>query len=67
MNEGTIDRMLRLGVGALLVALGLFAVDGAVAVVLLVVGAIALVTGAVGFCPLYRVLGISTARRRAAG
>ena len=60
-NEGTIDRIIRavVGVAALL---GAFALgSGSIAfVLLLVVGAILLVTAAVGFCPLYRMLGIST-------
>jgi hypothetical protein len=60
-NEGTIDRIIRavVGVAALL---GAFAIgSGSVAfVLLLVVGAILLVTAAVGFCPLYRVFGINT-------
>jgi hypothetical protein len=60
-NEGTVDRIIRavVGVAALL---GAFAMgSGSVAfVLLLVVGAILLVTAAVGFCPLYRVFGINT-------
>jgi Inner membrane protein YgaP-like, transmembrane domain len=60
-NESTIDRIIRavVGVAALL---GAFAMgSGSIAFVLLVVvGAILLATAAVGFCPLYRVLGIST-------
>lgn len=60
-NEGTIDRIIRAvaGVAALL---GAFAVGtGTVGfVLLLVVAAVLLVTAAVGFCPLYRVFGVST-------
>jgi hypothetical protein len=60
-NEGTVDRIIRavVGVAALL---GAFAMgSGSVAfILLLVVGAILLVTAAVGFCPLYRVFGMST-------
>ena len=60
-NEGTVDRIIRavVGVAALL---GAFAIgSGSVAfVLLLVVGAVLLVTAAVGFCPLYRVFGINT-------
>jgi Protein of unknown function (DUF2892) len=60
-NESNLDRMIR-------IAAAVVAVIGAVAVgassvlglVLLVVAAILLVTSAVGFCPLYRLLGIST-------
>lgn len=60
-NEGTADRIIRavLGVAALIgaVAFGIGTVAG---VVMLVLGGILVVTAAVGFCPLYRVLGIST-------
>ena len=62
-NESTVDRSIRamLGVvavvGAALVGLG--SVPG---IVLLVVAGILLGTAAAGFCPLYRVLGISTCR-----
>jgi hypothetical protein len=60
-NEGPIDRIIRAVVGVA-VLLGAFAIgSGSVAfVLLLVVGAILLATAAVGFCPLYRMLGIST-------
>lgn len=60
-NEGTIDRIIRAVVGAAAL-LGAFAIgSGSVAfALLLVVGAILIVTAAVGFCPLYRVLGINT-------
>jgi hypothetical protein len=60
-NEGTVDRIIRavVGVAALLGAFVMGA--GSVAFVLLVVvGAVLLVTAAVGFCPLYRVFGINT-------
>lgn len=60
-NESTLDRTIRvvLGVAALIgaVVVGIASVPG---VALAVVGAILTLTGAVGFCPLYRVLGIST-------
>jgi hypothetical protein len=60
-NEGTTDRILRAaaGVVALVIALmtGLGSVGG---ILMLVVAAILLVTAATGFCPLYRVLGLST-------
>jgi hypothetical protein len=60
-NVGTVDRIVRAVVG-LAALLGAVAIgSGSVAFVLLmVVGAILLVTAAVGFCPLYRVLGITT-------
>ena len=60
-NEGTTDRVVRVVVGAAALAAS-FAVGistgGGIA--LAAVGAIALITGATGFCPLYRVFGLST-------
>jgi hypothetical protein len=62
-NESSIDRIIRLviGVAALVgaFAVGLGSVGG---IILAVVGAVMLVTAAVGFCPLYRVFGISTCK-----
>lgn len=60
-NEGTADRVIRLVV-AVVAVLAAFAVGAgsALGIVLLVVGAVMLVTAATGFCPLYRVFGLST-------
>jgi hypothetical protein len=62
-NESSIDRIIRLviGVAALVgaFAVGVGSVGG---IILAVVGAVMLVTAAVGFCPLYRVFGISTCK-----
>lgn len=62
-NESTIDRIIRAVVGAALlagaVALGMGSAGGILA---LVAGGILVVTAATGFCPLYRLLGLSTAR-----
>ena len=60
-NEGTVDRVVRVVVGLVLVAAWAFGwLTGTLAVVLGVVGIVLIGTGAVGFCPLYRVLGLST-------
>lgn len=60
-NEGTVDRALRVIVGIVLLALWFMGtVAGTWGWVALAVGVIALVTGAVGTCPLYSVLGLST-------
>jgi uncharacterized membrane protein len=60
-NMGKPDRIIRaiVGVAALIgaLALGVSSLGG---ILLLVVGGILAVTAAVGFCPLYRVFGIST-------
>ncbi len=60
-NESSLDRVLRLVGAVIAVAVALAVGAGSVGgIVLLVVGAVLLVTAAVGFCPLYRVLGLST-------
>jgi hypothetical protein len=60
-NESSIDRIIRVVLGIALLALNFGGVvTGGLGIVFLVVGAIALLTGAVGFCPLYAVLKIST-------
>ena len=60
-NESSLDRIIRgiLGVALLLVAF-LAVPAGALQIVLAVIGVVLLLTGAVGFCPLYRILGLST-------
>ncbi|HEV6965678.1 MULTISPECIES: YgaP family membrane protein [Roseateles] len=58
-NEGTVDRGLRVAAGVVLLALtatGTIGVWGWI-------GVVPLLTGAVGYCPLYSVLGINTCRR----
>lgn len=63
-NEGTADRIVRtvLGIGAVAWAASLgWTTTGAL--VLLALAVVLLVTAAIGFCPLYHVLGISTAPR----
>jgi hypothetical protein len=60
-NESNVDRTVRALVGAvLLIAWVAGWLTGTLAVVLGVVGIVLLATAAMGFCPLYRVLGIST-------
>jgi hypothetical protein len=58
LNEGTLDRIVRVAAGVLLVALvfvGPRTLWG-------LVGLVPIATGLVGFCPLYRVLGINTCK-----
>jgi hypothetical protein len=61
INEGSADRVIRVVLGIVLLALYFMGtVTGTLGWVALVVGIIALATGVVGFCPLYAVLGLST-------
>lgn len=59
-NIGTIDRGLRIVGGALLVALAGAGTIGSWGYV----GAVPLVTGLAGICPLYSLLGLNTCARR---
>lgn len=60
-NVGGIERPIRIGAGLLAIGAGLFAgLSSTVGITFLVIGAILLLTGAVGFCPLFTVLGINT-------
>jgi hypothetical protein len=63
INESRTDRMLRGGAAVVLVAVaaatGLTEPAG---ILMAVVAVVLLVTAATGFCPLYRLLGINTAR-----
>ena len=60
-NVGTIDRVIRIIVGiALLAAFALNMVTAPLSYLVLLIGIIALVTGVVGTCPAYSVLGINT-------
>ena len=59
INESKFDRIIRVLIGVALVALNLLqVVSGPLGVVSLVLGAILLITGVVGFCPLYALLKI---------
>jgi hypothetical protein len=60
-NMHRIDRTVRILVAALLLlAWAVGWVSGTLAIVLAVVAVVFLATSAVGFCPLYRIFGIST-------
>lgn len=64
-NVGSVDRITRIVVGVALVAVAIGGpVTGPLLAVTWIVAAIMLVTGAIGFCPLYAILGISTAGNR---
>lgn len=66
INEGLWDRLIRLVIG---LALGYAAVmtwPGTLAMVCLAIGAVALVTGLVGWCPGYAMFGFSTRKRAGA-
>ena len=59
LNVGNLDRAVRVLVGLLLVGLAAFGTIGAWGYV----GIVLVVTGAWAFCPLYRLLGLTTTAR----
>lgn len=60
-NVSTLDRALRALVGAVLLVAWIAGwLSGALAAVLGVIGLVLVATAIVGFCPAYRMLGIST-------
>ncbi len=63
-NEGSIDRVLRFVIGAVLIAVSFMfpkIIQGNLwGIIACVAGVIALGTSFIGFCPLYKMLGLST-------
>jgi hypothetical protein len=60
-NVGGIERPIRIVLGILLIGIGVFAALPPVGMgIILGVGTIALVTGAIGFCPAWSLFGINT-------
>lgn len=60
-NVGGIERPIRMILGLILLGIGLFAgLPFTATTLVLVVGTIALVTGAVGYCPAWALLGFNT-------
>lgn len=55
-NEGTFDRVVRVVLGAALLSLTVVGPKSLYGLV----GIVPLVTGIVGFCPLYRLVGVNT-------
>ncbi len=58
-NEGNMDRVIRIVAGLALIAYALFMPTAPLAMFAWI-GVIPLVTGLIGWCPLYRIFGIST-------
>jgi hypothetical protein len=63
INEASWDRVARVLVGVVLLVLGLGVVDGGLGTFLTVVAFVPLLTGLVGWCPLYSLLHVRTNRQ----
>ena len=66
MNEASWDRIARVVLGIVLIALGFSgAVEGGLGTFLGLIGFVPLITGLVGWCPLYAIFRIRTNRETA--
>jgi hypothetical protein len=63
-NEGKTDRTIRSVLGIILLGLALFTLSGVAQIVSGIAGAVALITGTIGFCGLYKILGITTIEKK---
>jgi uncharacterized membrane protein HdeD (DUF308 family) len=62
-NVGAMERGIRLVVGIAILGLAFFhVVNGTVAIAAYVVGAVAMITGLVQYCPAWSIFGINTCR-----
>jgi len=60
LNESSLDRALRIVFGIILLFFGWGIVVGMLGLIFKLIGIVLLVTGAIGWCPAYALLGIST-------
>ena len=68
MNMGNADRIIRIAIAAVVVGLFLAnIVTGTLGIILLVAAGIFVLTGFVGFCPLYTLVGIKTCPTKTEG
>ncbi len=59
-NEGKADRIIRAILGVALLLLAVFIVTGILKIIFLILAGISLLTSIIGFCGLYKILGINT-------
>jgi len=60
VNEGVIDRIVRIVFGAAVLSLAFFGPRTPYAYI----GLVPLITGLVGYCPLYALMGVNSCKRR---
>jgi hypothetical protein len=61
-NEGAVDRIIRAIAGIVILVIGIYEVKSlaVLGIILIIVGAVLIITAITGFCLLYTLLGIST-------
>jgi hypothetical protein len=63
-NLGAVDRVIRIGLGIVLAAIGMLVLKGTASTIVSIVAVITLVTGLIGFCPLYVPFKLSTVKAK---
>jgi hypothetical protein len=64
-NMGSADKIIRILIAAVIATLYYQkAIDGTIAIILLIVAAVFALTSFIGFCPLYLPFGISTRKKK---
>lgn len=65
-NEGMPDRVIRVILGFIMIYIGAIYMDlsGVLAYIVVLIGLILLITGAIGYCGLYSVIGINTLKKK---
>ncbi len=64
LNMGTLDRIIRIAIAVIIAVLYFMKlISGTVAIVLEVIAVIFILTGFIGWCPIYAALGISTKKK----
>lgn len=62
-NEGNIERGIRLALGMILLGFALTVLSGIAQAVLVILSIVLMVTGLIGYCPLYTVIGLLTKQK----
>jgi uncharacterized membrane protein len=63
VNLGTVERVIRGAIGAILIAVGVFVVKGILGIVLGLIGAVLVFSAFVGFCHVKKFFGIGTSKK----
>ncbi len=63
-NEGTTDRVIRVMLGVVLIGLAYFKLSGNLRLFVGVIGLAGLITGFIGYCALYKILGFTTFNKK---
>ncbi|MDR3686780.1 MAG: DUF2892 domain-containing protein [Coriobacteriia bacterium] len=63
VNLGMLERTIRVAIGIVLIAIGLFVVRGILGIVVALVGALLIFSGSIGFCHVKKFFGIGTSKR----